>query len=199
MSDKVLTTTEILAAATSLLETSGYRAVGSSTLGDWQRTDARVFEDPYSVVAVFAFETWAELSSGWRDAQALLVELLSTHFQVSEPKAWEGYQVLLTPALVPRAEYATAASIRADTGHVRKLVATGEELLSISDIERAMRPVLPLQAEPTLEEPLSALDLLPDVMASRGVPRATVEAAIDAFLKQESIAERLNAERENTA
>jgi hypothetical protein len=192
MSEAVFTTTELVAGTSSVLQANGYKPVRGGLVKE-PFANTRVFEDPYSVVAVSAFETWGDLRDGWLDAQAVLVELLSEHFERNEPKAWEGYLVLLTPDLLPRGEFRMAWDIRSNTAYVRKLVITGDDLHSVTDIEHSLRPVLPLQPESPIEEPASALDLLPDAMERRGIPRDASAAAIEAFTAQEPIAERLHA------
>src|ERR687892_417150 len=93
-----LTTPQLLAAASELLESGGYNSVQQA---DGWTPHSRVFEDPYGVVAVVAYETWTDLAETWPDDQGRLVDLISAHLRRPEPKSWEGYLVLLTPGVSP--------------------------------------------------------------------------------------------------
>src|SRR6266849_7632510 len=95
--ENLLTSTDILAAASAALALGGSRRIGESISGKIAGT-ARIFEDPYSVVQLVVYETWTDLDSNWTDAQAVLVEIISKYVVSTEPKAWDGYLVLLTPA-----------------------------------------------------------------------------------------------------
>ena len=57
-SNTALTTTTLIADAARVLEDSGFRAVDPSATGTWRATEARVYEDAYSVVCVAVYETW---------------------------------------------------------------------------------------------------------------------------------------------
>jgi hypothetical protein len=187
----LFTTTELLAASSSVLSANGYHAVPQSLL-ERDGQDYRAFEDPYAVVSLFVFETWEDLTAGWREAQGAVVELLSRHFERDEPKAWEGYLVLLTADIVPTSRSAEVAEIRSDTTYVRKLVLTGNEIRSIADIEGELRPVLPLHSEPSVQELASAVELLPSVMSRHGAPGGAVRVAVASFMSQEPLAESLH-------
>jgi hypothetical protein len=150
------------------------------------------------VVAIVVYETWADLSSRWLEAQATLVEVISTHFTRGEAKAWEGYLVLLTPSVIPSDSRLDAIAIQRNTTHVRKLLATGDELRALGDIARTLLPLLPLEGDQTLVEPRSALELLPDLLTRRGVPREIVDVAIEAFLDQQPVIERIHARAEES-
>jgi hypothetical protein len=79
---------------------------------------------------------------------------------------------------------------------VRKLVASGSELQTLSDVERVLRPLLPLEPESADLNVSSALDLLPDLLQSEQVPRDAVVAAIDAFRTSASVIDALHAWRD---
>src|SRR4051794_16058994 len=87
MFDSVLTTTDILASATRVLEAGGYRRIHQNLSDTWPQASARVFEDAYSIVGVAVFETCSALVSGWAEAQAALVELITSAVSSTEPKA----------------------------------------------------------------------------------------------------------------
>jgi hypothetical protein len=186
-----LTPTDLLAAASAGLEEGGYARVEEAKLGAWPISGARLYEDAYSIVTVIVYETWAELESGWPDAQGALVELMSAHMTSADAKSWEGYLVLLTPGSSPAATDGVSA-IRYDTSRVRKLVATGDELKRLSDVERALLPLLPLAAAIDIKAQSSVLDLLPDLLASKGIDRVAVEVVIGAFREQQPLLERLH-------
>jgi hypothetical protein len=188
-----LTSTDLIAAASEILETGGYVRIEAAKTGS-AISDARLYEDPYSVVALIVCETWAELESRWTDAQGALVELMSAHMSREDPKAWEGYLVLLTPGSTTGIEETqTVSSIRYDTSRVRKLVATGNELKQISDVERTLLPLLPLHATQITDDAGSVLDLLPQMLAAgEKIEEPMVRAVIDAFIVQKPLVEALD-------
>ena len=188
----LFTTTTLLAAAWSVLENAGYRQVAPDRAGLWPAPGARVYEDPYSIDALVAYETWGDLAANWLEAQGALVELISTHFQRADAKAWEGYLVLLTPSVPPRESQLGALEIRSDTTHARKFVITGDDLRSLDDVERALLPLLPLRTGDVEAEERSAIDLLPELLGRRSIPDDTVRAVIAAFLDQQPLVERLH-------
>lgn len=193
MSAAGLTSTDLIAAASEILENSGYVRIDATTPGS-AISEARVFEDPYSVVTLIVCETWPELESRWTNAQGGLVELMSAHMSSDDPKAWEGYLVLLTPGLTAGSEDTqTVSSIRYDISRVRKLVATGDELKQISDVERTLLPLLPLLPLQTTGDAGSVLDLLPELLAGREqIEESAVRAVIDAFIAQKPLVEALD-------
>ena len=100
----------LLARACELLLDGEYRPVPDAASLAWPTSNARVFEDPFGVVCIAVFDTWQELDADWPDAQAAVVELLSEHVSAGEPKAWEGYLVLLTPGAPARIAGRSSAS-----------------------------------------------------------------------------------------
>ena len=181
MASQQLTPTSVYAEAGRVLEGGGFSRVSEQIVGEWEAIGARVFEDRYCIVGVVVYETSAELVSGWPRAQAMLVELMTRFVGRGEPKAWEGYLALFTPARPEnRLEIDT---IRRDTTRVRKFVTTGEELKGLKDIERALLPLLPLsEAEGSGDE--SALEILPRLLERHGVAQNLSQALIDAFEQQ---------------
>ncbi len=188
-----LTSTDLIASASAILEAGGYIRIDAAKPVS-AISDARLYEDPYSVVALIVCETWPELESRWTDAQGALVELMSAHMTSEDAKAWEGYLVLLTPGSTSGSDDSqTVASIRYDTSRVRKLVATGDELKQISDVERTLLPLLPLEAAQAPSDSGSVLDLLPNLLAARGeIDEGAVSAIIDAFIGQKPLVEALD-------
>lgn len=186
------TTTMLLAAASELLEKAGYREVSSERIESWPRPGARVYEDPYSIAALVAYETWHDLSTGWSDAQAALAALMSRYLTRDDSKSWDGYLVLLTPSVPPEEERLVAADIRSNTRHVRKLVTTGDELRDLRDVLRTLLPLLPLEPNIVTPSQESVLDLLPDLLAGHGIEQEAVHVLIGAFAKQEPLVETLH-------
>src|SRR5437016_5737672 len=147
-----LTSTEIVAAANSVLLSGGYRLIDRAQLDIPAVSAARFYEDAFGIVEVVVFDTWESLRSEWANAQASLVELISRFVQTGEAKAWEGYLVLFTPAVVPSEQRDKADGIRYNTNRVRKLLATGENLQTITDVERTLVPLLPLTSSTAEQE-----------------------------------------------
>ena len=187
-----LTFTTIEAEAARVLENAGFQTVRSTLIDGWRATAARVYEDAYSIVCVAIYDTWEQLSFGWIDDQAALVDLISKYFTRYEPKAWDGYLALFTPSVVPEQERPAAISIQRNTVHVRKLFAGGAELRSISAIRRTLLPVLPLDEHDALED-RNVLEALPPLLAKYGVNEEAAKVAITAFQDQRPIVEEIHA------
>lgn len=189
------TSSTLLAAAAEVLQAHGYQPAKPEHLKDWTGSNARVFEDAYGIVAVVVHETWQDLLSHWIDAQAALVDLISARVGRSEPKAWEGYLVLLTPSVMEAGSESSAQAIRYDTSRVRKLVASGDELSHLGDIERVLLPVLPIQSAVAGETETSVLDVLPGILTQKGISAEAATSLIRAFSNQESLMDCLNSVR----
>jgi len=187
-----LTVTELLANATKILETHGYKRANLDITENWQTSNVRLFEDDYSIVAVVVHDTWGDLSSKWADAQASLVELVSKYTTSYDPKSWEGYLVLLTPSPVTSQGRLELTRIRYDVSRVRKLAATGDDIKTLDDVRLVLLPLLPLRVETIKEVGESVLDILPKLLSTRGLPTEAVEVAISAFLQQKPIVENLH-------
>ena len=187
-----LTTTNILATASECLLEGGYRRVEDRQDGEWADLNARLFEDKYGIVAVNVYETWGDLRTGWIKAQEALVELISRYVTSSDAKAWEGYLVLLTPSMVDIDARAQADAIRYDTSRVRKLLATGSELKEFADVKKVLVPLLMLEPDLYVDDQGSALDLLPELLAQKGLPEEAVQVIIKAFSQQQPLVEQLH-------
>lgn len=184
-----LTSSQLLAAASEYLLAGGYTTVDVSTAA---AGTSRVFEDPFGVVALQVYDTWHDLQRDWNEAQGFLVELMSAHLSRPEPKAWEGYLVLLCPTPVPTSERSEVANLRYDTNRVRKLVATGDELETLEDVRNALLPLLPLEVKPPSASGAGLLDRLPDLLREHGVDPQITRVVVDAFTSNDSIIERLH-------
>jgi len=191
-----LTATDLIAAASQILAESGYRRIADIDEAGFPGAKPRLYEDPYSVVAVVVYETWAELELRWTDAQGALVELMSAHMTSEDPKSWEGYLVLLTPSLVggfDDSHSQAVSAIRYDTSRVRKLVATGDDLEQLSDIERTLLPLLPLRASQPGGSQDRVLEMLPELLHTRsGIDEKVTERVITAFQEQRSLLEAVD-------
>lgn len=190
-----LSETQIMAAASSILVEAGYRHSETALGTQWTSDAARLFEDPISVVAIFVFPTWAELKNRWTEAQSSLVTVMTGSISSADPKVWEGYLVLLTPS-TPGGERHLLDTIRRDTARVRKLVATGDELRHVRDVEHTLGPLLPLDVgEPGLGIPGDPLDSLSTLPAMKDIPADAIHQVVEAFRQQEPILERLHRQR----
>ena len=171
-----LTPTNLLAAACESLVAGGYHEVPDK-FSEWETFMSRIFEDEYNVVAIVVFDTCEELLQAWPDLQGSLVGTISRHVGKEEMKAWDGYLVLLTPGLAPSHDTEIEA-VRYNTTRLRKLVATGDDLSRPADVERVLRPLLPLGQEQARLSHESALDLLPRLLAERGIPELTTRLLV---------------------
>jgi hypothetical protein len=174
-----------------LLTANGYVEV-SSPVESSTTPSPRLYEDAYGIVAIYAFDTWYQLREQWHVAQGQLVDLISVSLRRAEPKAWEGYLVLLTPGRVPLEDATALNAIRGDISRVRKLVATGNDLVALDDVRTALLPLLPLSVDVPASGQAGLLDLLPDLLGHDGIPRNVTNAVIDAFTANESVLERLH-------
>src|SRR5215218_5238648 len=100
MAETELTPATILAEAANVLTGAGYH-VDRQTEAKLRLPPERALlaEDKYGVVAVVVYDTWSELVASWAPAQASIVDALSLAYTRLDRKAWDGYLVLLTPAL----------------------------------------------------------------------------------------------------
>ena len=184
------TTTDLMAAASKVLSDSHYRRVRGG-IEDWDTTTSRLFEDEYNVVGIAVFETCAELLESWPDLQGSLVNVMSHHIGREESKAWDGYLVLLSPGLASTQSQAIEA-VRYNTTRLRKMVATGDDLRSATDVERVLGALLPLGTERSTVAERSSLDLLPRLLVDHGVAEETTRLLIEAFREQAPLMERLH-------
>lgn len=188
------TVTDLMAAASNALLEGGYRQV-TRRFEDWDSATSRLFEDSYNIVGIVIFDTCSDLLQSWPDLQGSLVEVISRHVGREESKAWDGYLVLLSPGLAS-SESAAIEAVRYNTTRLRKLVATGDDLRTSTDVERVLRALLPLGEERTGLDQQSALDLLPKLLADRGIAKDTTQIIVDAFREQAPLMERLHQKRE---
>jgi len=195
MSDSSLgfTSTDLIAAASQTLTEGGYRQI-AGRFRDWDTPTSRLFEDEYGVVGIVVFDTCAELLRTWPDLQASLVDVISRHVGKEEAKSWDGYLVLLSPGIAP-SESVAIDDVRYNTTRLRKLVATADDLKNPTDVERVLRPLLPLPQERANLGHESALDLLPRLLGEQRIPEGVTRVLVDAFREQSPLLERLHQER----
>lgn len=187
------TSTDLIAAASQALTNGGYHLV-ARRFEAWDTPTSRLFEDEYNVVGVVIFDTCGELLRAWPDLQGSLVDVISSQVGREEGKSWDGYLVLLTPGVAP-SEDTAVETLRYNITRLRKLVATGDDLQSPTDVERVLRPLLPLAQERASVSQGSALDLLPKLLADQGIPKETTQLIVDAFRDQSPLLERLHQHR----
>jgi|SRR6266850_2997220 len=187
-----LTVTDLIAGSSAVLEAAGYRAVSREASTEVPGS-VRLFEDPYAIVGIGVFDTFTELRHTWPEVQGFMVDLMSRSLVQGDAKAWDGYLVLLTPGIPDRDSEVDAEAIRSDTVRLRKLVATGTELLEPSDVERVLLPLLPIGPELRVQDSgASVLDLLPDVLSRKGIPAEATAAVMKAFEEQRPLLEGLH-------
>jgi hypothetical protein len=172
-----LTAAEVLGAVSVCLTRSGFQTGPELTLRVGEQL--RCFEDDVSIVGVAQFRSWSVLRDSWLDAQSVLVDLLSDRLDRSDPKVWEGYLVLLT--LDHPARLSEVDEIRRDTARLRKIVATGDDLPTVSQVEDALLPVLPLTGGELRHSTDSILDRLPGLLGSKGIDEDLALRVVDAF------------------
>jgi hypothetical protein len=187
------TATDLIAIASAILKGAGYRQI-TPGFPEWDTPSSRLFEDEYNIVGVVVFATCGDLIREWADRQGALVDLISGYVGKSESKSWDGYLVLLTPALAP-SEQIEIDTVRYNTTRLRKLVATGDDLQHPTDVERVLRSLLPLGLERIDVSRTSALDLLPKLLAAEGIDQRVTRILIESFKQQKPLMEELHERR----
>jgi len=158
--------------------------------------DAQILaEDTYGVVAVVIYATPDALLAHWTEAQGQFVERLSNGLRDVEAKVWEGYLVLLTSLATSSVMDTELYRIRQDTHRVRKIVGTGHDIATLSDLEHVLSPLLPL--EPAQMQPAAATDPLVELVervrnAQRPLAPA-IEVLVNAFRDGRILLEQLHA------
>lgn len=175
MSD--LSPAEVLGAVSQRLTRAGF--VEGPELGLRVGEQLRSFEDDVSIVGVVQYRSWPTLRDSWLDAQSVLVDLLTDRLDRSDPKVWEGYLVLLTLDQAPNSS--EVAEIRRDTSRLRKIVATGEDLGRVSQVDEVLLPVLPLSGGVLRHDSGSILGRLPALLEGRGIDEDLSRQVVTAF------------------
>lgn len=190
-SPAALTPTDLIAASSSILAAAGYQAVDDA---EWNTATTRLYEDVYGIVGMAVFSTCSELLRSWPDLQASLVGVMSQKVGRAESKAWDGYLVLLTPGVAPSDDL-EIEDIRYDTTRLRKLIATGEDLMTAGDVEQLLRPLLPLRFEQGALSSRSALDLIPGILADKGIDREIAADVVRSFVDRKPLIETIHRHR----
>lgn len=138
-------------------------------------------ETPYAVVACVEFDDWSALEERVFEVQAAFTRLVEYQPSLRDWDLYMAIHVLVVPPdpLLRR----VAEKIEADTRYTRKLVRVA---LAPDELERALRPLLPLRpaAEFDLQEPL---DQLQHELESDDLGSDLVHKAIDAFRRGEEV------------
>lgn len=148
-------------------------------------------EDAVAILAIVVYDHLNDLLTSWNLAQGAVVDLISKRLSTSDPKLWDGYLVLINPSHATVEGKSQLEKIRHDVSRVRKIVATGDELHTISDVERILLPFLPINVGTFDVGPASLLEILPSLLAKEGVPIDSATAVVEAFKKQEPLLEKL--------
>lgn len=166
MIESVLSSSEIAKESGALILASGATRISRDRYPAWP-PGAVAYEDKYSLVAVWPFETYPELLDSWLQAQQHVLDLIGQAFAVDEPKSWDGYLILVTSAQGPEEDSASVASIRSDTRRLRKIVVTQSDLPQIahdaislrSSLRSLLAPVLALSFDDKAQrvDPFSGL------------------------------------------
>lgn len=187
----MITTTNMISAAKDVFEKNGFSKVTMHTLSGIGASNHCLFEDPYSLVALVVFETWGDIASTWQDIQSAFVELISDHISSTENKVWDCYLLLWTPERTSSSDGETRRQIQYDIGRARKLVATGDDIHEIADIEKALLPLLPLTESVVTASQSSILDRIPEILSTSELPIEKIRAVVRAFEENESLIETL--------
>jgi hypothetical protein len=128
---------------------SGARLISRERYANWPEA-AFAYEDDFSVIAVWAYESFRDLRDGWLSAQDAMGRLVSSNILSPDPKAWDGYLVLCTGDTVNTQLSAELNFIRSDTRRLRKLVVTGDDLdadtvMNAARIRQAIAPILAIR------------------------------------------------------
>jgi hypothetical protein len=182
-----LTSTDLISITTEHLHNSGYEEIEREKFENPPISDSKLFEDKFGVVAVTVFETWQSLKQEWKESQSWLVDILSRYTTRRDNKSWEGYLILMTPSSPPEDEKSIVQNIRYNISRVRKLVATGDELENTEDIQKVLRPLIPISSDVDLAESKSSIELLPEILAKNNIPKNISEELISAYNEQDSL------------
>jgi hypothetical protein len=188
-----VTSTSILAQADEALVGGGYLPIDLRERLPHAQIVTRSYEDSYGIVSLAAFDTVAVLLERWPDAQADLVELVSRFISRDDAKAWDAYLCLLTPGVPLDTQVEEIRAVRYDTTRVRKIAITGAEIRSISDVERGLLPLLPLEPAEAHEASGNPLDELPGVLKQYNVDVALTTALVNAYVRQAPLMEAIAA------
>ena len=166
MKNEVVTNELLLTEVSRLLAESEIVRVNTSRHPSWP-TGSMAFEDEYSVIAIWTFDSTEELIDSWGAAQDNVVDFMGANVVSTDPKSWDGYLILIAMDGVQEELVADLSSIRSDTRRVRKLILTADDLpRRVSDplelahhVRRTLAPILDLDLDsvPGRADPLETL------------------------------------------
>jgi len=188
-----LTPTAVVAEAERVLGDAGYRINRNPSLVNLPEPHSLLAEDAFGVVLLVVFRLWVDLANRWSDAQDSLVTAMSARLTRSNPKAWEGYLVLMCPEESSAADEELQNNIRSDVRHVRKIVAGGGDLRALDDVARVLLPLTPitLSGSTNLDRDI-LLERLPQLLAERNIDAELVRQVVTAFRAGEPLMEALD-------
>ena len=186
------TSTQLLAAARTTLGSGGFSEITQHCLPGFDESSSCLFEDKYSVVAIVFYESWADLKNNWEQAQIAFVELISEHISKDELKSWEGYLLLWTTDYIPLSDAEARQQIQYNTGRVRKLICSGEQLKEIVGVNTALLPLLPITDFLGQGSDENVLAMIPDLLQSSEISKNKIQTVVSAFEQHESLVEALH-------
>jgi hypothetical protein len=152
-----------------ILRKAGYR---TRTL-DSSGTPTLSFEDDSIIGFLKVFQTVAEMSSSWQDAERSLLSRYAVQFRAAPAKSWNIYCVFLVEQPAIGEDIYSIDRIEEDFSSTRKIARAG--VSSISELQRALLPLLPLQVVTTAFSPDSGATLRSRLSI---LPRPVVDAVV---------------------
>ncbi|MGK0721850.1 hypothetical protein [Leucobacter sp. W1478] len=184
MAKRVTTAEDIVDQAVALLAASEIFQIPREHYSSWP-AEALAFEDEYTLVAVWLFDTFEDLEESWLAAQDNVIRLLGSTLISTDPKSWDGYLILVTADTVPQGKAALLSNIRTNTRRLRKLVVTGDDvppqISSTLEIAPAVRRALAPIVDLTLPDSLNRADPLGSIIERNGLVGREAES-LEVFL-----------------
>lgn len=135
-------------------------------------------ETPDALVCCFHTEDWGSLLRDVSDAQASLTQLAA---KAPSARRWDMYLLVHLPGKPPGLlEEAAVEAIEADTSFMRKFVRMGVVFRDSKAVERALRPLLPLQSVPAFDI-MDPLDLIRTELRELDIAEEIADTAIASF------------------
>lgn len=97
-----------------------------------------------------------------------------------QPKLWDGYVALLTSQIQPMEATQTVFDISYNLQHLRRIVRADVDT-TLAGVQRALRPVLPLQSPQINEALIDPLEALRNNLVNRGLDAERVADQISLF------------------
>lgn len=165
---------ELLDLADGVLRQAEY-AVERTTVAD---VDCLLAENSDCVLAVAALVSVEAVV----EAQASLAQALVQRVGLApeSPKRWDAYLVLLTVGNIDDIHAEPLFDLAYDLSQVRRIVRSGVRP-TVADVERALRPVLPLAGVDRDLNPSDVISALQARLVADGMDKAEVESLIAEF------------------